>query len=95
MKIVSLDLQSIPTVIFWDMDIKKISLNRDYKIIISRILMFTNKAYFDNNIKVLEKKFSVKKIISAVVESTDRISDEICSLLSQKYDITFNSKYSS
>lgn len=93
MKIVSLDLQSIPSVIFWDMDIKKLSLIRDYKIIISRILMFTNEVHFNNNIALLEKKFSAKKIISAVTESTDRISDTVCNLLSEKYAVTIKSKF--
>ena len=93
MKIVSLDLQSIPRVIFWDMDIKKLSLVRDYKIIISRILMFTNEEHFNNNITLLERKFSIKKIISSVTESTDRISDAIFNLLSEKYNISIKSKY--
>lgn len=93
MKIVSLDLQSIPRVIFWDMDIDKLSLIRDYKIIISRILMFTNEEHFNNNITLLERKFSIKKIISSVTESTDRISDAIFNLLSEKYNISIKSKY--
>lgn len=93
MKIVSLDLQSIPRVIFWDMDIKKLSLVRDYKIIISRILMFTNEEHFNDNITLLERKFSIKKIISSVTESTDRISDAIFNLISEKYNISIKSKY--
>lgn len=93
MKIVSLDLKSIPRVIFWDMDINKLSLIRDYKIIISRILMFTNEEHFNNNITQLERKFSIKKIISSVTESTDRISDVVFNLLSKKYSISIKSKY--
>jgi len=93
MKIVSLDLQSIPSVIFWDMDKKKLSIVRDYKIIISRILMFTDETHFNNNISVLEKKFSIKKIITSVIESTDRISDVVCNLLSQKYNVNIKSKF--
>jgi len=93
MKIVSLDLKSIPRVIFWDMDINQLSLIRDYKIIISRILMFTNEEHFNNNITLLERKFSIKKIISSVTESTDRISDVVFNLLSKKYSISIKSKY--
>lgn len=75
------------------MDIKKLSIIRDYKIIISRILMFTNEIHFNNNITLLEKKFTVKKIISAVTESTDRISDIVCNLISNKYNVQIQSKF--
>lgn len=55
--------------------------------------MFTNEVHFNNNIALLEKKFTVKKIISAVKESNDRISDAVCNLLSEKYEVSIKSKY--
>lgn len=93
MKIVSLDLTNIPSVIFWDMDIRKLSIRRDYKIIISRILMFTNKTYFENNISILESYFKPSEIIKVIKETNERISDEVCALLSEKYNVTIFSKF--
>jgi len=55
--------------------------------------MFTNEVHFNNNIALLEKKFTVKKIISEVKESNDRISDAVCNLLSEKYEVSIKSKY--
>lgn len=93
MKISSLDLNNLPSVFFWDIDINMISIENDYGVIISRVLMFTNEEFFENNISVLEDSYGKTKVINVIKNTKERISDDICTLASIKYNTVINSKF--
>lgn len=93
MKISSLDLNNLPSVFFWDIDINLISVEEDYGVIISRVLMFTNEEYFENNISILENSYGKAKIINVIKNTKERISDDICTLAAIKYNTVINSKF--
>lgn len=90
MKIVSLNLNELPSVLFWDTNVDALSLEEDYFFIISRILKFTNEKYFLNNIKILTDTFDIQTIINVVDNTDEFINDDVLNLI--KYDCSWLTK---
>jgi len=81
--------------IFWDIDVEKINIQKEYELIISRVLMFTDSNHFLKNIESLKELFSFNLIRNTVLNTKERISDEIISLFSKTYALNIKSKFNS
>ncbi|MHC5352760.1 DUF6922 domain-containing protein [Myroides sp. LJL115] len=92
MNIVSLNLNEIPKVFFWDVDIDFLDLKRDYFFIISRILSFTTAEVLSNNIEIIKTQFDMQIIQEVLKNTHELISNEIYKLMAELYDIPNYSK---
>lgn len=93
MKNVTNILEKIPNYFFWDLDVAKLDIQRDKNVIISRILMFSDYSSYSDNILFLESLYTQDEIKRVIIASTERISDEICSLTSKRYNLHISSKF--
>ena len=75
-----------PKHLFWDMDATKLSLKRDKAVIIPRALYATTLRTFDKDIQRLEKFYSSDEIISILRNTKERISNEVCKLVAERYN---------
>ena len=75
--------------------IEKINIQKEYELIISRVLMFTDSNHFFKNIESLKELFSFNLIRNTVLNTKERISDEIISLFSKTYSLNIKSKFNS
>lgn len=69
------------------MDYEHLDSNRDKAIIIPRALYMTNRETFNSDIKKLEDIYPVSQIISQLKSTKERISNEVCELVSKRYAI--------
>ncbi|AEW87271.1 DUF6922 domain-containing protein [Flavobacterium columnare] len=86
-------LEKIPNYVFWDLDVTKLNIHKDSDVIISRILMFSDFSNYSDNILFLESLYTEETIKRVIIASTERISDEICSLTSKRYNTPIKSKF--
>ncbi|WP_394799684.1 DUF6922 domain-containing protein [Flavobacterium amniphilum] len=86
-------LEKIPNYVFWDLDMNKLNIQEDYDVIISRILMFSDLSNITENLLFLENIYTKEIIKKVAISSTERISDEICSVTSKRYNISIKSKF--
>lgn len=86
-------LEKIPNYVFWDLDVTKLNIQKDSDVVISRILMFSDFSNYSDNILFLESLYTEETIKSVIIASTERISDEICSLISKRYNLPIKSKF--
>ncbi|MGL4583291.1 MAG: DUF6922 domain-containing protein, partial [Flavobacterium sp.] len=83
MNIISLNLNEMPKVFFWDVDIRTLDLTRNYFFIISRILSFSTIDVLCSNIDIIKTQFEMS-VIQEVLENTDElISEDIYMLMSE------------
>jgi hypothetical protein len=75
-----------PKHIFWDMDSSKLSVKRDKDIIIPRALYATNKDSFTKDIVLLEEFYSTKDIVQILKNTKENISNQVCKLVSERYN---------
>ena len=68
------------------MDSSKLSIKRDKDIIIPRVLYATNKDSFTKDIKILEKFYSIKDIVQILKNTKENISNQVCELVSERYN---------
>lgn len=80
-------LSFFPNHLFWDIDVNKLSIKRDKDIIIPRMLFSTTKESFELEISILEKIYSKDDIIESLMKTKERISNEVCGLVADKYAI--------
>ncbi|WP_289021251.1 hypothetical protein [uncultured Salegentibacter sp.] len=78
--------KKFPKHLFWDMDASRLSVKKDKAIIIPRALFATTQATFENDIQRLEEIYSKKEIISILRNTKERISNEICVLVTKRYN---------
>jgi len=77
-----------PEYVFWDMDSSKLSLKRDKYIIIPRALYATTKDTFPKDITVLESYYSKREIVDILKHTKENISNQVCELVSKRYNTT-------
>lgn len=82
-----------PKHVFWDMDYSKLSYKEDKDIIIPRALYATTKDTFDTDIIRLEEIYSKKLILKTLRNTKERISNEICKLVSKRYNVAVFYRY--
>lgn len=78
--------KKFPKYLFWDMDASRLSVKEDKAIIIPRALFATTQATFDNDIQRLEEIYSKKEIISILRNTKEHISNELCVLVTKRYN---------
>lgn len=82
-----------PKHLFWDMDATKLSLKRDKAVIIPRALLATTLKTFDEDTLRLEKFYSSDEIISILRNTKKHISNEVCKLVAERYDVEPFARY--
>jgi hypothetical protein len=76
-----------PKHLFWDMDYNKLNLKTDFDIIIPRALYATTKETFDQDIEKLEQFYTKELIIEQLRNTKELISNQVCKLVSERYNI--------
>jgi hypothetical protein len=76
-----------PKHLFWDIDMSTLSIETDKDLIISRAFYATTEDTFEQEISILENFYSKEDIIQTLQETKERISNQVCLLVSQKYAI--------
>ena len=87
-------LTFLPNHLFWDIDVNKLSIKGDKNTIIPRMLFSTTKDSFETEITILEKMYSTDEIIESLTHTKERISNEVCRLVADRYTIKPFKRYS-
>ncbi|RDC55660.1 hypothetical protein DU508_15415 [Pedobacter chinensis] len=91
----SINISNIfPNYLFWDMDMNKLDFKKDKDIIIPRALFATNSDTFDEDILRLEKIYDKLDIIKELKSTKEKISNQVCSMIAERYHIPSFSRYS-
>jgi hypothetical protein len=75
-----------PKQAFWDMDSSKLSAQKDKAIIIPRVLMTTNEDTFSKDIELVESVYNTNEIYTTLKDTKERISNNVCRLISKRYN---------
>ena len=76
-----------PKHLFWDMDHSKLNLSKDKDIIIPRALFATNEETFATAIIKLEQFYSKTIILKYLKTTKERISNEVCAMVAERYNV--------
>ena len=87
MKIRQAISEIFPKHLFWDMDYDALDLQQDKDIIIPRALIASTPATFQSDITKLESFYDRDQIVSELKATKERISNRICSLVAERYNI--------
>lgn len=77
---------TFPKQAFWDMDTNQLSIKKDKDIIIPRVLMSTNAATFSKDIALVETVYNTNEIYSVLKDTKERISNNICRMVANRYN---------
>ncbi len=88
-----IDITILPKEAFWDLDINSLSIIDDMELIIPRVLMATNKDNFSESIKLLERFYTRNEIYMVSRNTKERISNEVCKMISKRYGKKLFSRY--
>lgn len=83
-----------PKYLFWDMDYSKLSLKKDKDIIIPRALFASTRETFVSDIERLENFYSTNEILDTLKSTKERISNNVCELVAQRYQSPKFSRFS-
>lgn len=70
------------------MDFKKLSPQQDKDIIIPRAMYATTSDSFEEDIERLERLYTKKEILDHLKNTKELISNEVCTLVSKRYQTT-------
>lgn len=82
-----------PKYLFWDMDHSKLDMKKDEDIIIPRALYATNKDSFKEDIEKLERLYDKRNIVKQLKSTKELISNEVCRLVAERYNIDSFSRF--
>lgn len=82
-----------PDYLFWDVATEKLDLELDKDFIIPRALYMTTKGSFDADIRRLESVYSSDQIVKYLKKTKEKISNEVCELVSKRYTIPVFHRY--
>ncbi|WP_144282607.1 DUF6922 domain-containing protein [Chryseobacterium echinoideorum] len=82
-----------PKYLFWDMDYSKLNSETDKDIIIPRAMYATTLESFENDILKLESIYSKKDILNHLKNTKELISNEVCTMVSQRYNVASFSRF--
>jgi len=68
------------------MDTNKLSVKKDKDIIIPRVLMTTNEDTFSKDIALVETVYNANEIYATLKDTKERISNNVCRLVSKRYN---------
>ncbi|MEO9013239.1 MAG: hypothetical protein ABI266_08465 [Ginsengibacter sp.] len=74
-----------PKHLFWDVDTRKLDVQRDSDLIIPRALYMTNEASFPEDIAKLEQLYSSTQIIEQLQNTKEKISNNVCKMVAERY----------
>ena len=75
------------------MDYSKLNPERDKDIIIPRAMYATTADSFEDDIQKLERIYSEKDILNYLKNTKEIISNEVCALVSKRYNTTSFSRF--
>jgi uncharacterized protein YqkB len=76
------------------MDMNRLDLKKDKDIIIPRALYATNRETFIEDILRLEKHYNKSVIIQELKSTKEKISNQVCLMVAERYHIPSFSRYS-
>lgn len=76
-----------PKYLFWDMDHSQLDVQEDKDIIIPRALYATTPETFDQDISKLERLYTHRQIIKELRNTKELITNDICLLVSDRYNV--------
>lgn len=79
--------QIFPKHLFWDVDPKNLDIQDDKDFIIPRALIATTEETFNKDIQPLEQLYSRAQIVRELRRTKERISNEVCKLVAQRYHV--------
>jgi len=79
--------QLFPKHLFWDVDYSKLNPLRDSDIIIPRALFASTPESFAEDITKLESLYSPTQIVDELKRTKERISNQVCLLVSKRYHL--------
>lgn len=83
-----------PKYLFWDMDYRLLDVERDQDVIIPRALYMTSSTSFNSDIAKLESLYTSDQIIHILKTTKERISNEVCEMVSHRYSIPVFHRFS-
>jgi hypothetical protein len=87
MKTISNIANVLPKHVFWDMDSNKLSSKKDKDIIIPRAVLATTKETFIKDITLLEDTYTAIEIYNTLKNTKERISNNVCRMVSERYNM--------
>lgn len=84
----------LPKHLIWDLDVAALDLEKDLDIIIPRALLATTPDTFLNDIKMLEQFYTADQIITELKTTKERLSNNVCILVAEKYQIPVFARFS-
>ena len=75
----------LPKHLFWDVDVNTLSIENDKDLIIPRMLLATTENTFVQDIEILEELYPPKEIYTVLKNTKERISNQICIKVAQRY----------
>lgn len=76
-----------PKHLFWDMDHSKLSIKKDKETIIPRALLATTEETFNTDILKLEEVYAPKVILKVLQNTKERISNKLCEMVAERYNV--------
>ncbi|MGF7232753.1 MAG: DUF6922 domain-containing protein [Arachidicoccus sp.] len=76
-----------PKHLFWDVRLEELDSRRDMELIIPRALFMSDKKSFEKDIARLEDIYQPEQIIENLQHTKERISNEVCELISKRYNL--------
>jgi len=73
--------------LFWDVDLKKLSVKKDMALIIPRALLSVTDKSFNQEISKLETLYTQSEILETLKNTKERISNKLCELVAKKYNV--------
>jgi len=75
----------LPKHLFWDVDVNNLSIENDKELIIPRMLMATTENSFVHDIEIIEDVYAPKEIYAVLKNTKERISNQVCKKVAQRY----------
>jgi len=79
--------QIFPNYLFWNVNPKNLDIQDDKDFIVPRALMATTVDTFTKDIEPLEQLYSIAQIVSVLQKIKERISNEVCMLVTRRYHV--------
>ena len=82
-----------PKHLFWDVDTRKLDVQRDSELIIPRALYMTNEESFPQDIARLEQLYTPTQIIDKLKNTKEKISNNVCKMVAKRYSTSPFSRF--
>lgn len=82
-----------PKDLFWDVNSSQLDRQEDKDLIIPRALYATTESTFSEDISRLERLYDRTEIVEELKATKERISNKVCMMVAQRYDIKQFSRY--